>query len=113
MRSRSERRLARWALTLQKWADGRVKEFGSDSKEGQYAFGVSMGVSVSLGKMAQPKNMKKRYKPQAIKGMEDCKWLISKALKHGDAPEGQFLELLQAPRTQPVTGSWSRRDKAG
>jgi hypothetical protein len=111
MLSRTERRLARWTDKLQKWADGRVTEFGSNSKEGQYAFGVSLGVSVAKGKTSPPKNMKKRYKPQAIKGFEDCKWLISKAVKHGDAPAGAFLDLLQAPRTEPVTGTWSRRDK--
>ena len=111
MRSKSERRLALWSDRIQKWADARIKEYGSDSKEGQYAFGVSMGVSMAKGKMTQPKNVKKRYKPQAIKGMEDCKWLISKALRYGDAPEGKFLDLLQAPRTEPVGGSWSRRDK--
>ncbi len=98
-------------MKLQKWADARVEEYGSESKEGQYAFGVSLGVSVALGKTVQPKNMKKRYKPQAIKGMEDCKWLMSKAVRYGDAPAGTFMELLQAPRTEPVGGTWSRRDK--
>jgi hypothetical protein len=110
MLSRSERRLASWSDKIQKWADGRIEEFGPNSKEGQYAFGVSLGVSVAKGKTTAPKNMKKRYKPQAIKGYEDVKWLLSKAVKYGDAPEGKFMELLRAPRTEPVTGSWSRRD---
>ena len=110
MLSRNQRRLARWTDKLQKWADARVTEFGSETKEGQYAFGVSLGVSVAKGKTAPPKNMKKRYKPQAIKGLEDCKWLISKAVKYGDAPSGPFLELLHAPRSEPVSGAWSRRD---
>jgi hypothetical protein len=109
---RNERRLARWTDKLQKWADARITEFGSNSKEGQYAFGVSLGVSVAKGKTVPPKNMKRRYKPQAIKGFDDCRWLISKAVKHGDAPSGAFLDLLQAPRSQPVSGSWSRRDPA-
>jgi hypothetical protein len=43
--------------------------------------------------------------------MEDCKWLMSKAVRYGDAPAGTFMELLQAPRTEPVGGTWSRRDK--
>ncbi len=102
--------MALWADRMQKWADKRIEEYGSDSKEGQYAFGVSLGVSVAKGKTAPPKNMKKRYKPQAVKGFDDSRWLINKALKHGDAPSGTFMELLQAPRNQPVTGSWSRRD---
>ncbi len=110
MLSRSERRLATWADRMQKWADGRIEEYGSNSKEGQYAFGVSLGVSVAKGKTTPPKNMKKRYKPQAIKGFEDVKWLISKAVDYGDAPEGPFLTLLQAPRSEPVGGTWSRRD---
>jgi hypothetical protein len=110
MRSKSERRLAKWSDKMQKWADARIEEFGPNSKEGQYAFGVSMGISVSKGKMTPPKNMKKRYKPQAIKGFDDSRWLMNKALKHGDAPAGPFLDLLQLPRTQPVDGAWSRRD---
>lgn len=110
MLSRSERRLAAWSDKIQKWADGRIEEFGSNTKEGQYAFGVSLGISVAKGKTTPPKNMKKRYKPQAIKGYEDAKWLLSKAIKYGDAPEGKFLPLLQAPRMEPVAGSWSRRD---
>jgi hypothetical protein len=110
MLSKSERRLAKWSDKIQKWADVRIEEFGSESKDGQYAFGVSMGIAIAKGKMTQPKNMKKRYKPQAIRGLEDCKWLMSKAVKYGDAPAGPFLELLQAPRMEPVSGTWSRRD---
>jgi len=110
MLSRSERRLAAWSDKIQKWADGRIEEYGSNTKEGQYAFGVSLGVLVAKGKTTPPKNMKRRYKPQTIKGYEDVKWLISKAVTYGDAPAGKFLPLLQAPRSEPVSGTWSRRD---
>jgi hypothetical protein len=113
MRSRGERRISLWVLRIDKWAKAQIEEYGPASKEGLYFYGVTLGISAAKGSMAAPKNMKRKYKPRTVKGFEDAQWLIKKALDHGEPPAGTFLELLEAPHSQPVAGRWSRRDGSG
>lgn len=102
MRTKGEKRMAQWTAAFRRWAEQGMGSITTDDE--QYAYGVVMAVNVSQRKMVMPKDMDSRYSSNTLYGFDDGIALINKVVAYGDAPEGDFQDLLSAPRSDPLTG---------
>lgn len=97
MRIKAERRIARWTMELQRWVLtlGRLHPQGSD--EADYALGVNMAISVCKRRvLPMPDADLAGLAEQTQHGYRDGVALIGQVFERGDAPKGDFVDLLGA-----------------
>jgi len=80
-----------------------MDEFGMDSDDGQYAHGIAWGISASRRQapLMTPEEAK-HHSLRTVAGFFDALALIAKVLAYGDAPSGEYLDLLAAPHGDPL-----------
>jgi hypothetical protein len=90
---------------LQQWALAEEKANGRGTKGAQYAFGVVMALNIGQTQWRPTREELQRSlgSPAAIDGYNDGTALIRKVRELGDAPTGDYAELLAQPRGQPFT----------
>jgi hypothetical protein len=102
MRSKAQRRMDGWTMDLQQWALQQTKlHKGTD--EADYALGVIMAINVYLGKASPMSEVLLDRQPQETQfGYIDGTRLMYKVVELGDAPVGEFRELLGAPHSDSL-----------
>jgi hypothetical protein len=101
VRTEGQRRMVSWTMDLRQWAQGKLHP-GSD--EADYALGVIMAINVSQRKIPPLNEALLNRQPREIQfGYVDGITLMNKVVELGDAPVGEFRELLGAPHSEPLT----------
>jgi hypothetical protein len=117
VRTKADRRIARWTMELQRWTLtlGRLYPQGSD--EANYALGVNMAISVcKRGVLPIPDADLAGLSEQTQHGYRNGIALINQVVERGDAPNADFVDLLGAsslrsglkgtPSSADVATSW-------
>lgn len=97
VRTKAERRIARWTMELQRWALklGRLHPRGS--AEADYALGVIMAIAVSRRKVLPMLDADLAGQSQDTQsGYRDGIALLNQVFELDDAPKGEFRDLLGA-----------------
>lgn len=85
------------------WAFQESKLHAKKSDEAHYALGVIMGISVAQRKSPPFSKSQLERQPQKTQfGYIDSIALMNKVAAFGDAPEGEFRDLLGAPHSEPL-----------
>jgi len=92
-------------MDLQRWALNQSK-LHPNSDDADYALGVIMAINVSQMKSAPLNSASLERQPQEtqfdyMSGIA----LMNKVVELGDAPAGEFRELLDAPYVEPLTSA--------
>ena len=98
MRSKGEKRIANWTVSLSNWL---YKSGKADPSRDLYFTGVTWALHVSQGKIAPP--AEGREFDDQMAGYSDGMALLRKVVALGDAPDGEFADLLAAPYSEEVT----------
>ncbi len=97
VRTKGQRRIVRWTMDLEQWALKQGK-LHPGSEEADYALGVIMAINVSQRKAAPMNEVLLDRQPRETQyGYIDGIALMNKVVELGDAPVGEFRELLGAP----------------
>lgn len=92
-------RIKDWMLEFARWSQVAWKEHDEVNDHGDYYLGVIMGIrdakSHRRGGVAG-------LEDEVGQGYQDARLLINKVLQLGDAPEGDFYELLAKPYSEPL-----------
>ena len=100
MRTEGQQRMVSWTTDLRQWAQGKLHP---DSAEADYALGVIMAINVSQRKIPPLNEALLDRQPRKTQfGYVDGITLMNKVVELGDAPVGEFRELLGAPHSEPV-----------
>jgi hypothetical protein len=105
VRTKGEKRLARWLIDFRRWLESKAGhgDQEEDNDDQRYHFGVLLALSVSVGTTKRlTDNDLLRYSQQTIKGYNHGLTLMYKVAQLGDAPEGDFQDLLGAPHGEPL-----------
>jgi hypothetical protein len=99
VRTKGQKRIARWMVDFRRWAEHGMGRGSFDTPEKQYAYGVHMAISVSTGKMTSwfGKDIDSDFDAETSRGYHDGIALLNKVVEYGDAPEGDFQDLLDEP----------------
>ena len=104
MRTKAERRIASWMYDFRRWAEdgmGNIK-----TPEQKYAYGVTLAIAVSQGKMkhwfGKDIDNVNDYAFETSRGYHNGIALLNKVVEYGDAPEGDFQDLLDEPWGKPL-----------
>lgn len=104
MRTKGQRRIAHWMVDFRRWTEKGMGSGSFDAPEQQYAYGVSMAIAASTGKMTNwfGKDIDRDYDAETSRGYHDGIALLNKVVEYGDAPEGDFEDLLDEPWGLPL-----------
>ena len=102
MQTKAQQRMVSWTVDFRQWAHTQVRLYpGSD--EADYAFGVIMAINVSQRKISPLNEALLDRQPRRTQlGYVDGITLMNKVVELGDAPVGEFRELLGAPHSEPL-----------
>ena len=113
MRTKGEKRIAHWMVDFRRWSETNGPPSGRPgTAEENYVFGVFFAIRVSQRKMAPFENIDAAYPsdndyPSDVsRGYRDGLALLNKVVEYGDAPEGEFLDLLAEPWGKPLGEDW-------
>lgn len=98
---RAKRRISAWLRELRRWALPKIHG-SSGIDESQYACGVIIAVDVSTRRRPPLLDGGKSLPLLIFTGYCDAVELIHKVLTYGDAPKGDFEELLGMPYGDPL-----------
>ena len=103
MRTKAEKRIAHWMVDFRRWAE-KSGMANPHSKDDYYFAGVVLAISVSQGKTAAPNDVDGGSSMEWARGYHDGIALLNKVIAYGDAPKGDFRDLLGAPYSKPLGG---------
>jgi hypothetical protein len=90
-------------MDLRQWAL-RQERLHPGSDEADYALGVMMAMNVSQRKIPPMREALLDRQPRETQfGYVDGITLLNKVVKLGDAPVGEFRDLLGAPHSEPLS----------
>ncbi len=97
---RVNRRIGAWTAGLHTWAQRQEARHGPGSEEALYALGVIIAVN-EVRKRSTPLDMT-GWEIRSQMGYADAKMLIKKVLESGNAPAGDYKDLLAMPYSEPL-----------
>jgi hypothetical protein len=93
--------MAAWIWELRRWAVPKLHG-SSGTDESQYAAGVIIAVDVSTKRRPPLQDGGKNLPLPIFAGYSDAWELINKVVACGDAPKGDYEELLGMPYGDPL-----------
>ena len=113
MRTKGEKRIAHWMVDFRRWAEKSGPPSGRPGTEAEnYAHGVLLAIMVSQRKLSPFADINATYPSKTdfpsdtARGYNDGIALLNKVVEYGDAPEGDFLDLLAEPWGKPLGERW-------
>jgi hypothetical protein len=105
VRTEGQRRMVSWTMDLRQWVlDSMQGKLHPGSDEADYELGVMMAINVSQGKIPPLNEALLVRQPRETQlGYVDGITLMNKVVELGDAPVGEFRELLGAPHSEPLS----------
>jgi hypothetical protein len=97
VRTKAEKRIAHWMVSFGNWVRNSAR---ADPSRDLYFSGVVMAMNVAQRKAGPPD--KTRLSDEQAFGYSDGIALINKVVALGDAPEGEFADLLAAPYAEEL-----------
>lgn len=95
----ANRRIVGWTYDFAQWAQLAWKQHEHDDKSDYY-----LGVIASISAAQAHKNLiDQGWSLGMHSGANDAAELIAKVLRFGDAPAGDFGDLLEAPYMSPLS----------
>jgi hypothetical protein len=90
----ANKRIADWMEGLERWAIDQLKTYDTDTDKGMFLLGVVAGVRAAQDRLPYP--LKDKISPMMRLGYTDTRMLIDRALRDGEAPEGDYANLFAA-----------------